>query len=77
MRSHFPDLPGARAIIKLSITRIADACGWGVPIFEFKETRSQYGKYAEHLGVEGFRQGQLEMNMRSIDGLPGLEAPSC
>ncbi|MEJ2131934.1 MAG: pyridoxamine 5'-phosphate oxidase family protein [Gammaproteobacteria bacterium] len=72
----FPSMPGARAIIKLSVERVADSCGWGVPKLEFKGERDQLPRYASQIGDEGLRDGQLEANMAGIDGLPGLRAPS-
>lgn len=76
LRAHFGDLPGVRAIIKLDITRIADSCGWNVPLYAYEGTRDYYQNYADKLGPEGLREGQLAANMQSIDGLPGLTEPS-
>ena len=76
LRSNFEDLPGVRSIIKLDIHRIADSCGWNVPLYSFEGTRDYYQNYADHLGAEGMRKGQLASNMESIDGLPGLREPS-
>ncbi len=73
----FPELPGIRSIIRLNIDRIADSCGWTVPLYEFAGTRDYYDKYAEHIGVDGMREGQLKSNMKSIDGMLGLDKPSC
>ena len=42
----------------------------------FVGTRDYYDNYAEKLGAEGMRTGQLAVNMNSIDGLPGLSKPS-
>lgn len=72
----FPDLEGARAIIRLRLHRIADSCGWTVPMFEYVGMRDYYEKHAARLGPEGIREAQLEVNMRSIDGLTGLSKPS-
>jgi len=72
----FPALPGMRAIICLDITRIADSCGWTVPLYDFSGTRDYYHNYAEKLGPDGLRKGQLAANMTGIDGLPGLARPS-
>lgn len=72
----FPELPAIRAIIRLSITRISDSCGWGVPLYEMTGHRDQLERYAESLGPEGLRDAQLKGNMTSIDGLPGLAKPS-
>lgn len=72
----FPTLPGTRAIIKLSVERIADSCGWGVPQFEFKGERDQLTRYSTQIGDDGLRKAQLESNMTGLDDLPGLRAPS-
>ena len=74
LKSRFPDLPGTRSIIRLNISRIADSCGWTVPLYEFAGTRDYYDNYAEKLGAVGIRAGQLAANMRGIDGLRGLDS---
>lgn len=76
LRTHFADLPGVRSIVKLDITRIADSCGWNVPLYRYEGTRDYYQNFADKLGPDGIREGQLASNMSSIDGLPGLEKPS-
>ena len=65
-----------RTIIKLSVQRIADSCGWGVPLYEYQGERETYPRYVEQKGAEGIRKGQLEGNMISIEGMPALSAPS-
>lgn len=76
LQSHFPESRMARAIIRMSITRIADSCGWGVPMFDYVGEREQYGKYDAQIDDGQLRDSQLESNMASIDGLPGLSRPS-
>jgi len=76
LRGRFPELPGIRSIVRLNVTRVADSCGWTVPLYEFAGTRDYYDNYARKLGAEGIRAGQLAANMRSIDGLDGPERPS-
>ena len=76
LRPRFPEFPTARAIVVLSILRIADSCGWGVPRFDFAGPRDQYGNYASRIGEDGLRQAQLKSNLSSIDRLPGLKEPS-
>ena len=76
LRPLFPESRMARAIIKLSITRIADSCGWGVPMYDYVGERNQYPTYADQITDEKLRDAQLEDNMKSIDGLKGLERPS-
>jgi len=76
LRPLFGDLPAVRAIIRLEATRIADSCGWNVPLYRHEGERDYYQNHADKLGPEGIREGQLEANMVSIDGLAGLSKPS-
>ena len=76
LRPRFGDFPGVRSIIKLTATRIADSCGWNVPLYDYQGTRDYYQKFADQLGKEGIREGQIAANMISIDGLEGLSKPS-
>ena len=74
--SLFPELPGIRSIVRLSLERIADSCGWTVPLYNHAGTRDYYDNYARNKGPEGLRKSQLAGNMSSIDGLPALDKPS-
>jgi len=69
----FPEHAGTRAIIRLHINRVADSCGWTVPLYEYTGVRDYYDNYTEKLGPEGIRKGQREGNAVSIDGLTGLD----
>lgn len=68
----FPDHASARAIIKVDVTRIADACGYGVPVMDFKAHRDSHFNWADHLGPEGLEAYKQENNLTSIDGIPAL-----
>jgi len=35
LRARFPELPGARAIVRVRATRVSDSCGFSVPRYEF------------------------------------------
>ena len=72
----YPETMGLRSFIKLHVERIADSCGWGVPLYEYQGQRDTYPRYVEQKGAEGIRKGQLKSNMTSLDGLPALRAPS-
>jgi hypothetical protein len=74
--ARFPELPGRRAIIRLHVRRIADSCGWTVPLYDYVGTRDYYDNFAAKVGADGVRAGQLAANMHSIDGLEGLSKPS-
>jgi hypothetical protein len=72
LRDLFPREPAGRAIIRVSVTRIADSCGFGVPLYDFAGHRSQLPDWAERKGPEGLVQYQQNKNRVSIDGLPAL-----
>lgn len=72
LRSLFPENPAARSIIRISIDRIADSCGFGVPLYSFKGQRSQLSRWAEQKGEQGLEVYQIEKNALSIDALPAL-----
>lgn len=62
---------GARAIIRVAITRISDSCGFAVPLLEFVAPRDVLDKSAEKKGPEGLATYRRTRNAASIDGLPG------
>ena len=72
LATRFPAYPSMRAIIRVELSRIADSCGYGVPLYQYKGERSQIGEWAERKGPEGLRAYQLERNRESLDGLPAL-----
>jgi hypothetical protein len=70
--ARFPKHPGTRSIIRVSVTRIADSCGFGVPLYRFEGERTQLMAWADRKGEEGLRDYQLSNNRVSLDGLPAL-----
>lgn len=72
--SHFEPHPGARAILVIDLERIADSCGYGVPLYRFEAERDQLHKWVDRKGAEGLQRYQAENNGRSLDGLPGVSA---
>ncbi len=74
--AHFTDCRLARAIIRLSIERICDSCGWGVPLFEYQGEREQFRRYDERQEDADLRRDQRRWNMKSVDDLPGLKQTS-
>ena len=72
LRSLFPASAGIRSVIRVHLTRISDSCGYGVPLYEFREQRSQLKAWVERKGEEAIKAYQLEVNANSIDGLIGL-----
>jgi hypothetical protein len=72
LKALFPDFERARAIVVVEVTRIADSCGWGVPVYEFKEERDQLRRHVDHRPFDDWAQRRYETNASSIDGLPAL-----
>ncbi len=70
LHSLFPNIPGERQIILLNIESVQTSCGFGVPVYEFKEDRKTLINWAAKKGESGIKQYQQENNLKSIDGLP-------
>lgn len=70
--ARFPDYPGVRSVIVVQLDRVADSCGFGVPLYEYRGERSQLLAYAESRGPNGMAEYRTRKNTASIDGLAGL-----
>jgi hypothetical protein len=66
--------PGVRAIVRVELTRIADSCGFGVPLLRYEGERDTLQKWVEQKGEDGVARYVRDKNATSIDGLPGLSA---
>jgi hypothetical protein len=72
LRPLFGEHLGVRSIIRVHVRRIADACGYSVPRYDFVAERNQLTKWAENRGEAGLQKYRDERNQRSIEGLAGL-----
>ncbi len=72
LQAKFPALIGLRTIIRITVTRIADSCGYAVPFYDFVKPRDVLDKLGEKLGPDGLAEYRGRKNRESIDGLPGL-----
>lgn len=73
LSSNFPAYKSSRSIVLLDLERIADSCGYGVPLFEYVGERSQLVGWADRKGEAGIAEYKSKKNLRSIDGLPALK----
>ena len=73
LAAHFPRHEAARTIIVVEVSRIADSCGYGVPLLKYEAERDQLVKWARNQGPEGLTAYRAKRNDQSIDGLPGLK----
>jgi hypothetical protein len=65
-----------RAIIVVAVDRIADSCGYAVPLMEFTAERDVLTRWAERRSAEELADYQIEKNSVSIDGLPAIPSRS-
>ena len=72
LRARFPQPTPARSIIRVALERIADSCGYGVPLMGFQAERRQLVDWAERKGPDAVQAYQAAHNRTSIDGLPAL-----
>ncbi len=65
-----------RAVIEVSVARIAESCGYGVPVMDLVGDRPHLEKWAAKKvrvgGDEALEQYQAEHNAASLDGLPAV-----
>jgi hypothetical protein len=61
---------GARQIVLLDVDLVQTSCGYGVPLFDYRDERRGLDRWAKAKGKEGIEAYQREKNTRSIDGLP-------
>lgn len=66
----FDDFSGTRQIIVLNVESLQTSCGFGIPLYEFKEDRPTLIDWAENKGADGIEKYWREKNQTSIDGLP-------
>ncbi|SDQ77430.1 pyridoxamine 5'-phosphate oxidase family protein [Thermostaphylospora chromogena] len=72
--TRFGPHPGVRAVIVVECDRIADSCGFSVPLMEPAEDRNLLNEWAARKDAEQLRRYRMEKNLHSIDGLPALTA---
>lgn len=73
-----PSLPEARrAIIRVHVSRISDACGYGVPLMTYEGLRDHHAlstaKKLRVLGPDGYAAQRATKNRISLDGLPAVD----
>ena len=71
----FPEMPGARAIVRVRVDKIVSSCGYSVPLMSFEDERETLKEWAERKG-DALAEYRDDRNAESIDGLPGLVAHS-
>jgi len=75
-----PSIPEARrAIVVVEVARVADSCGYGVPLMKHEGDRPHMPLWAAKKvrvgGADALLDYQREKNAVSIDGLPAVDLP--
>lgn len=70
LSKQFTILPATRQIIVADIFKVKSSCGFGIPLYDYKEERDHAFKWAGNKGEDGLEEYKKEKNMVSIDGLP-------
>lgn len=61
---------GARQMVRLDFDLVQTSCGYGVPLFDYKDERQQLDDWARAKGVDGIEAYWREKNQVSLDGFP-------
>jgi hypothetical protein len=61
-----------RAIVVVKLDRIADSCGYGVPVMDLSAERDTLTRWSERRTPAQLAAYRTELNAVSIDGLPAL-----
>jgi len=72
-----PSIDAARrSVVVVHVSRIADSCGYGVPLMSLEGEREHHRKSASKrvrtMTAEGYQAFARERNSESIDGLPAM-----
>ena len=68
-------MPAARNIIRIEVERIIDSCGYGVPLYDFRQHRDSLSNYFSKQSEDDIQAYRRKKNSESLDGLPGLDFP--
>jgi len=77
IRDAYTTGPARRSVVVVDVERIADSCGYGVPLLEPAGDRPQQALWVERKlaqgGVGALAAYRAQHNVRSIDRLPALD----
>lgn len=70
-----PRTHGLRSVIEVSVTRISDSCGYGVPLMHYVGDRDLLERWAGRKTDRDLAAYVRKKNLTSVDGLPAMEDP--
>jgi Pyridoxamine 5'-phosphate oxidase len=68
----FDQLPGTRAVIRVTLDRVSDSCGYSVPFMDYQGERPTLLQWAGRKGDDELDEYRRTRNAQSIDGLSGI-----
>ena len=71
--ARFPANPAARAVIVVDVDRVADSCGYSLPLMSLDAERDLLTPNMERRGVDGIVDYRRLKNRTSIDGLRAFD----
>lgn len=77
LRGQFPKdrTAGQRSIVVIDVSRVADACGFSVPLLNFRDHRDVLDRAHERRDDAYHAEYRRTRNAESIDGLPAVPLP--
>lgn len=73
LNAAFPPYHGLRSLIRIDVTRVADSCGYGVPVMDLVGQRPQMIEWADRKSTADLHDYMAKNNTTSVDGLPAWE----
>ena len=70
MSSLFENFPSARQYLSFTIELAQTSCGFGVPFYDYKQSRDNMDKWLEAKGAGNMEEYWHEKKQISLDGLP-------
>jgi hypothetical protein len=70
----FAHARGARAIIRVNISRVSDSCGYSVPLYEFVRDRDALDKWVQSKTADELAEYRQKKNTVSIDGIRSYDS---
>lgn len=71
--SRFKPNPAARSVIVVDVDRVADSCGFSLPLMTLDEERDLLTPNMERRGADGIVDYRRQKNRTSIDGLAAFD----
>ena len=72
LAARFPARRGARAVVVVEVERIADSCGYAVPLYDYAGQRHLLDQWTARKDDAALAAYCAQRNSTSIDGLPAL-----